>query len=130
MGLVVLVIEDEQSIANVVRIALERDGYRAVLASTGEAALVYLDRSHVDLVVLDIGLPGIDGLEVCRRIRSSSDLPVIMLTARDEEADRVVGLELGADDYVSKPFSPRELVARVQSGPQARAPFWQPRAIT
>lgn len=112
---VVLVIEDEQSIADLVRIALERDGYRAVVVRTGEEGLSYLDRSRADLVVLDIGLPAIDGLEVCRRIHRSSDLPVIMLTARDEEADRVVGLELGADDYVSKPFSPRELVARVKA---------------
>jgi DNA-binding response OmpR family regulator len=112
---VVLVVEDEESIAGVVRIALERGGYRAVLAGTGEDGLAYLDRSRVDLVILDIGLPGIDGLDVCRRIRSRSDLPVIMLTARDEETDRVVGLELGADDYVAKPFSPRELVARVKA---------------
>jgi DNA-binding response OmpR family regulator len=112
---VVLVVEDEESIAGVVRIALERGGYRAVLARTGEDGLAYLDRARVDLVILDIGLPGIDGLDVCRLIRRSSNLPIIMLTARDEETDRVVGLELGADDYVAKPFSPRELVARVKA---------------
>lgn len=112
---VVLVVEDEESIASVVRIALERSGYHAVLVCTGEDGFAYLERFRVDLVILDIGLPGIDGLDVCRRIRSRSDLPVIILTARDGETDRVVGLELGADDYVAKPFSPRELVARVKA---------------
>jgi DNA-binding response OmpR family regulator len=112
---VILVIEDEQSIANVVRIALERDGRRVICVRTGEEGLAELPRHRVDLVVLDIGLPGMDGLEVCRRIRADSPLPIIMLTARDEEADRVAGLELGADDYVPKPFSPRELAARVKA---------------
>lgn len=111
----VLLIEDEHSIANVVRIALERDGYRVICVRTGEEGLAELARHPVSLVLLDIGLPGIDGLEVCRRLRATSELPIIMLTARDEEADRVVGLELGADDYVSKPFSPRELAARVKA---------------
>ena len=111
----VLVIEDERHIADVVRIALERDGHRAICVRTGEEGLAELPRHQIALVVLDIGLPGMDGLEVCRRIRASSALPVIMLTARDEEADRVAGLELGADDYVSKPFSPRELSARVKA---------------
>ena len=87
---VVLVIEDEQNIANLVRIALERDGYRAPIARTGEEGLAYLSRSPADLVILDLGLPGIDGLEVCRRIRASSDVAIIMLTARDDETDRVV----------------------------------------
>jgi DNA-binding response OmpR family regulator len=112
---VVLIIEDEQNIANLVRIALERDGFRAALARTGEDGLAYLAHSPADLAIVDIGLPGIDGLEVCRRIRASSDLPIIILTARGDETDRVVGLELGADDYVPKPFSPRELVARVKA---------------
>ena len=111
----VLVVEDEHNIATVVRIALERDGHRVVLVRTGEEALAELPRHPIGLVVLDLGLPGMDGLEVCRRIRASSSLPIIMLTARDEEADRVVGLELGADDYVPKPFSPRELAARVKA---------------
>ena len=111
----VLLIEDEQSIANVVRIALERDGYRVICVRTGEEGLAELARHPVSVVLLDIGLPGIDGLEVCRRLRAKSELPIIMLTARDEEADRVAGLELGADDYVSKPFSPRELAARVKA---------------
>ncbi|HEX5642535.1 MAG TPA: response regulator transcription factor [Thermoleophilia bacterium] len=111
----VLVVEDEHNIATVVRIALERDGHRVVAVRTGEEALAELPRHPVGLVVLDLGLPGMDGLEVCRRIRAGSSLPIIMLTARDEEADRVVGLELGADDYVPKPFSPRELAARVKA---------------
>jgi DNA-binding response OmpR family regulator len=111
----ILVIEDEAAIANIVRIALERDGHRVVCVRTGEEGLAELPRHRFDLVVLDIGLPGIDGLEVCRRIRALSRLPIIMLTARDEEADRVTGLELGADDYVPKPFSPRELAARVKA---------------
>lgn len=111
----VLVVEDENAIANIVRIALEREGFRVLSVRTGEEALAELPRHRFDLVVLDIGLPGIDGLEVCRRMRSSSVVPIIMLTARDEEADRVAGLELGADDYVPKPFSPRELAARVKA---------------
>jgi DNA-binding response OmpR family regulator len=111
----VLVVEDESAIANIVRIALEREGYRVLCVRTGEEALAELPRHRFDLVVLDIGLPGIDGLEVCRRVRASSTVPIIMLTARDEEADRVAGLELGADDYVPKPFSPRELAARVKA---------------
>ena len=111
----VLVIEDERHIAALVSIALERDGHRVIAVRTGEAGLAELPRPQIGLVVLDIGLPGIDGLEVCRRIRAGSRLPVIMLTARDEESDRVAGLELGADDYVPKPFSPRELAARVRA---------------
>ena len=111
----VLVIEDEQNIASVVRIALEREGFQVSTFRSGEEGLTALERHSFALVILDIGLPGIDGFEVCRRIRQSSGVPVIMLTARDEEIDRVVGLELGADDYVSKPFSPRELVARVKA---------------
>jgi len=110
-----LVIEDERHIVDVVRIALERDGHRVVCARNGEDGLAKFSRRTVALVILDIGLPGIDGLEVCRRIRAISRVPIIMLTARDEEADRVTGLELGADDYVPKPFSPRELAARVKA---------------
>jgi DNA-binding response OmpR family regulator len=110
-----LVIEDERHIVDVVRIALERDGHRVVCARNGEDGLAEFSRRTIALVILDIGLPGIDGLEVCRRIRRTSRVPIIMLTARDEEADRVTGLELGADDYVPKPFSPRELAARVKA---------------
>jgi DNA-binding response OmpR family regulator len=111
----VLLIEDEQSIGALVRAYLERHGYRPVWVRSGEAGLVELERHPIRLVILDVGLPGIDGFEVCRRVRSRSSLPIIMLTARDEEADRVAGLEVGADDYVPKPFSPRELMARVKA---------------
>lgn len=112
---VVLLVEDEESIARLVRGYLERDGYRVLWVTSGEDALSELPRHSVRIVVLDIGLPGIDGFDVCRQIRSRSRIPVVMLTARDEEADRVAGLELGADDYVPKPFSPRELTARVKA---------------
>jgi DNA-binding response OmpR family regulator len=111
----VLVIEDEQSIGALVCAYLKRDGFQVVWVRSGEDGLGELDRHPVRLVVLDVGLPGIDGFEVCRRIRARSAVPVIMLTARDEEVDRVAGLEVGADDYVSKPFSPRELVARMKA---------------
>ena len=110
-----LVVEDERSIGELVRTYLERDGYQVVWARSGEEALAELPRHPVRLVVLDVGLPGIDGFAACREIRSRSRVPIIMLTARDEEADRVAGLEVGADDYVTKPFSPRELVARVKA---------------
>jgi DNA-binding response OmpR family regulator len=124
----VLLIEDEESIATVVRAYLERDGYKVVWARSGGDGLAELPRHAVRLVVLDIGLPDIDGFEVCRQIRSRSTVPILMLTARDDEIDRVAGLEVGADDYVGKPFSPRELVARIKAilrrtdgeGPQER----------
>jgi DNA-binding response OmpR family regulator len=111
----VLLIEDEPSIGALVQAYLDRDGYHVVWSRSGEDGLAELPRHHVRIVILDLGLPGIDGFEVCTRIRAISDVPVIMLTARDEEVDRVAGLEVGADDYVSKPFSPRELVARVKA---------------
>jgi DNA-binding response OmpR family regulator len=111
----VVLIEDEQSIGTLVRAYLERDGFQAVWVRSGEQGLAELNRHPVRLVILDVGLPGIDGFEVCRRIRARSALPIIMLTARDEETDRVAGLEVGADDYVPKPFSPRELMARVRA---------------
>jgi len=110
-----LVVEDEDSIAALVRSYLERDGFTVVRARTGKDALDELERRPVRVVVLDIGLPDLDGFEVCRRIRAHSRVPVLMLTARDEEPDRVTGLELGADDYLTKPFSPRELLARVRA---------------
>ncbi len=111
----VLLVEDEQSIGALVQAYLERDGHQVVWVRTGEAAMAELTRHPVRLVILDVGLPGVDGLEVCRQVRSRSSVPIIMLTARDEEADRVAGLEVGADDYVAKPFSPRELMARVKA---------------
>jgi DNA-binding response OmpR family regulator len=111
----ILLIEDETEIAELLSLYFEKEGFRLVHATDGEAGLARLEERSPRVVLLDIGLPGIDGMEVCRRIRSASDIPVIMLTARDSEIDKVVGLEIGADDYVTKPFSPRELVARVKA---------------
>jgi DNA-binding response OmpR family regulator len=111
----VLLIEDEEEIADLLRLVLEKEGFRLLHADTGEKGLDYLATRSPSAVLLDLGLPGIDGMEVCRRIRASSDVPIIMLTARDDEIDKVVGLEIGADDYVTKPFSPREVVARVKA---------------
>jgi DNA-binding response OmpR family regulator len=111
----VLVVDDEPIVREVVVRYLAREGHETVEAADGDAARTLLERSNPDLVVLDVMLPGTDGLDLCRWIRARSELPVIMLTARGEEADRIVGLELGADDYVTKPFSPRELAARVRS---------------
>ena len=111
----ILLIEDQTEIAELLSLYFEKEGFRLVHATDGEAGLQRLEERSPRVVLLDIGLPGIDGMEVCRRIRSASDIPVIMLTARDSEIDKVVGLEIGADDYVTKPFSPRELVARVKA---------------
>ncbi|MCU1361000.1 MAG: Two-component system response regulator [Ilumatobacteraceae bacterium] len=111
----VIVVEDDANIADLVNVYLRDAGFRVLLASTGERGLDLIQQNRPALAVLDVGLPGIDGFEVCRRIRSSSAMPVLFLTARDGEIDRVLGLELGADDYVIKPFSPRELVARVKA---------------
>ena len=112
----IVVVEDDPNIADLVDLYLRRDGFRVIQATSGEAGLAAVDRERPRLVLLDIGLPGeMDGFEVCRRLQSKSRVPVLMLTARDSEMDRVVGLELGADDYVTKPFSPRELVARVRA---------------
>jgi two-component system alkaline phosphatase synthesis response regulator PhoP len=111
----ILVVDDEARIAKLVRDYLERAGFGVLTARDGEMALTLARREHPDLIILDLMLPGVDGLDVCRRLRQESGVPIIMLTARVEEADRVVGLELGADDYVTKPFSPRELVARVRA---------------
>ncbi len=111
----ILVVDDEESILNVLAYNLSRAGHEPIVARDGEQALRLARAERPDLVILDLMLPGIDGLEVCRELRRESDLPIIMLTARDEEVDRVVGLELGADDYVVKPFSVRELMARVKS---------------
>jgi DNA-binding response OmpR family regulator len=110
-----LLVEDEDSIAGLVRSYLERDGFTVVHVTRGTEAIEELERRPVRVVVLDVGLPDVDGFEVCRLVRSSSRVPILMLTARDEEPDRVAGLEFGADDYVTKPFSPRELCARVKA---------------
>src|SRR5205809_2909806 len=111
----VLVVEDESSIASFVALYLKNAGYKVRTVGTGEAALERLANERPDLVVLDLMLPDMDGLEVCKRIRKSSEVPILMLTARDEDVDKIIGLEVGADDYLTKPFNPRELVARVKS---------------
>ena len=114
-GGTILVVEDEANIADLVDMYLRKEGFRVLLAASGEDGLAAAKRERPRLVVLDVGLPGMDGLEVCRRLRAESPVPVIFLTARDSEIDRVLGLEMGADDYLTKPFSPRELVARVKA---------------
>ena len=111
----ILVVEDEMKIARLVRDYLEHAGFDVIVAGTGEAAIASARGRRPDLVVLDLGLPGRDGLDVARELRRSSEVPIIMLTARGDETDRIVGLELGADDYVVKPSSPKELVARVRA---------------
>jgi two-component system, OmpR family, response regulator RegX3 len=111
----VLVVEDEESISDAVAFMLRKEGFEVAVAGTGPAALEEFDRAGADLVLLDLMLPGLSGTEVCRNLRSRSNVPVIMLTAKDGEIDKVVGLELGADDYVTKPFSMRELVARIRA---------------
>ncbi|MBI4180771.1 MAG: response regulator transcription factor [Chloroflexi bacterium] len=111
----VLVVDDESKIVTLLRAYLVREGYQVVEASDGNQALEVFQQETPDLIILDLMLPGLDGWEVCREIRRSSEVPIIMLTARDEDADKLVGLELGADDYITKPFSPRELVARVRA---------------
>ncbi len=111
----VLVVDDEPNIVDLVRLYLEKDGFAVLVARDGEEALAIHGRERPDLVILDLMLPRVDGLEVCRRIRRTSDTPILMLTARGDDVDVVVGLELGADDYVLKPFDPRSLVARVRA---------------
>jgi DNA-binding response OmpR family regulator len=122
----VLVVDDEPIVREVVVSYLRREGFRTLEAGDGDQARELVERERPNLVVLDLMLPGTDGLELCRWIRSQSELPVIMLTARGEEADRIVGLELGADDYVTKPFSPRELAARVRTVLRRARPEKQP----
>jgi two-component system, OmpR family, alkaline phosphatase synthesis response regulator PhoP len=111
----VLLVEDEENLASLVRAYLEQEGYRVVWAGSGADALHTLQTEPVRIVVLDLNLPDVDGLDVCKQIRARSSVPVVMLTARDEEADRLAGLDAGADDYIGKPFSPRELVARMKA---------------
>lgn len=111
----VLIVEDDCNTANLVRTYLEREGFATLVASDGRTALQLFEQQPVDFLILDIMLPQVDGWEICRRIRSRSTVPILMLSAREEEIDRVLGLSLGADDYVVKPFSPRELVERVKA---------------
>ncbi len=121
-GQAILVVEDETSIASFVAMYLKNAGYTVRTAATGGEALALVASDPPDLVVLDLMLPDIDGVEICRRVRQRSDLPVLMLTARDEDVDKIIGLEVGADDYLTKPFNPRELVARVKSILRRAAP--------
>lgn len=109
----ILVVDDDPHIREVIRVALGKAGMSITEAADGKAALARFESAHPDLIVLDVGMPEFDGLDVCRRIRRQSDVPILFLSARDEEIDRILGLEIGGDDYVTKPFSPRELVARV-----------------
>ncbi len=111
----VLVVEDEESFSDALSYMLGREGFEAVVAPTGPEALAEFDRAGADIVLLDLMLPGLPGTEVCQQLRSRSSVPIIMLTAKDSEVDKVVGLELGADDYVTKPYSARELVARIRA---------------
>jgi len=111
----ILIVDDDGHIRDVLRFALEKAGYRVLEAADGSAALAAFEREPADAIVLDIIMPEIDGVEVCRKLRQSSRVPILFLSSRDEELDRILGLEIGADDYVTKPFSPRELVARVRA---------------
>ncbi|MBC7233909.1 MAG: response regulator transcription factor [Chloroflexi bacterium] len=111
----ILVVDDEQNIRELARMYLEQEGYQVATARDGAEALRQIQTLRPALVILDLMLPEVDGWEVCRRVRASSDLPILMLTARDDDVDKIVGLELGADDYLTKPFNPRELVARVRA---------------
>ena len=111
----ILIVEDEESLSEPLAFILEREGYRVTVADDGPSALVAFDKTGADLVLLDLMLPGIPGTEVCRVLRSKSQVPIVMLTAKDSEVDIVVGLELGADDYVTKPYSTRELLARIRA---------------
>jgi len=111
----VLVVEDEESYSEALSYMLRKEGFEVAIAADGDTALREFDRNGADIVLLDLMLPGISGTEVCRQIRTTSSVPVIMVSAKDDEVDKVVGLELGADDYVTKPYSPRELVARIRA---------------
>jgi DNA-binding response OmpR family regulator len=124
----ILLVDDEESVQKLLTYPLERDGYRVVHARDGDEALARFDAETVDLVVLDVMLPRVDGLEVCKRLRARSTVPIVMLTARDDELDKVLGLELGADDYITKPFSIREFRSRVRALlRRASAPRYEPR---
>lgn len=125
----ILLVDDDPRLRELVGMALDRAGFTVIGASDGRQALTHAAREAPDLIVLDVGLPEMDGFEVCRRIRARSEVPVLFLTAQDDEIDRILGLELGADDYVTKPFSPRELVARIRAILKRTAGAAQPRAL-
>ncbi|MEW6033403.1 MAG: response regulator transcription factor [Chloroflexota bacterium] len=122
MGQRILVVDDEPKITDVIKLYLEKEGFQVASAADGKQAVDRAGSYRPDVIILDLNLPDMDGLEVCRIIRKQSDVPIIMLTGRGEEVDRIVGLEIGADDYVTKPFSPRELVARVRAVLRRRSP--------
>jgi DNA-binding response OmpR family regulator len=111
----ILAVDDEKKIVEIIRAYMEKDGYQVISAFDGQTALDLINKEHPDLVILDLMLPKVSGWEVCRSVRRASDIPVIMLTARDEVTDKIVGLEMGADDYITKPFDPKELVSRVRA---------------
>lgn len=111
----IFVVDDEKNIRDLIKKYLEKDGFEAILFNNGDNLLIEINRLKPDLIVLDIMMPGIDGLELCKEIRKTSDIPIIFVSAKDEELDRIIGLEIGADDYLSKPFSPRELVVRIKN---------------
>ncbi|MFO8069678.1 MAG: response regulator YycF [Alkalibacterium sp.] len=117
----ILVVDDEKPISDIVKFNLEKEGFEVVTAFDGEEALQKVEEENPDLIILDLMLPKMDGLEVCREVRKTKDIPIIMVTAKDQEIDKVLGLELGADDYVTKPFSNRELVARVKANVRRQA---------
>jgi two-component system, OmpR family, response regulator len=126
MAHTILVVDDDPHIRDVVRFAFEKTGMNISIATDGKEALRQFDRNVHDLIVLDVGMPEMDGLEVCRQIRKTAETPILFLSARDEEIDRILGLEIGGDDYVTKPFSPRELVARVKALLRRANPLSEP----
>lgn len=126
MSAKILIIEDEQPIAEIIKFNLEKEGYEAIIANNGELGLQLALSEAPDLILLDLMLPGMDGMDVCRLIRQQADMPILMLTAKDSELDKVLGLELGADDYITKPFSNRELLARVKANLRRRIHHMEP----
>lgn len=128
MTTTILIVEDEESLADPLAYLLEKEGFEALVAADGQTALTDFAANDVDLVLLDLMLPGMSGTDVCKKLRATSDVPIIMVTARDSEIDKVVGLELGADDYVTKPYSTRELIARIRAVLRRRSDVVEPEA--
>ncbi|WKK60779.1 response regulator transcription factor [Corynebacterium sp. P3-F1] len=128
MTTTILIVEDEESLADPLAYLLEKEGFNALVAADGQTALTDFAANNVDLVLLDLMLPGMSGTDVCKKLRATSDVPIIMVTARDSEIDKVVGLELGADDYVTKPYSTRELIARIRAVLRRRSDVAEPEA--
>lgn len=128
MTTTILIVEDEESLADPLAYLLEKEGFNALVAADGQTALTDFAANDVDLVLLDLMLPGMSGTDVCKKLRATSDVPIIMVTARDSEIDKVVGLELGADDYVTKPYSTRELIARIRAVLRRRSDVAEPEA--